>query len=295
MFARSPLFRLLPISLVSTGALAVLGTSFWTDRADAGTPHELEPTLIPEERWETPAPALRNPRNRFGVQGGVVFGVKAEFVTEAFMGNDITVDPGFGPQEVAVDSSRGSADEDGGFSGEIYYERVLGESDLVYDGVNETWGFHIGVSYTQVELKDKVSVNAYDPGGTDPVFLDQSTMFHDLEADIWQLNLGLFKESYLTDQFYAKVGGGLSVAYIDGSYSLSGPYDFATEEADETDVLIGGYLDLTLGYDFNRYWGLYAGIRYQYLSSFEIETSTSEARLEFDQSFLAFIGLRFSF
>ncbi len=267
-----------------------------------GNPLETEPTMIPEEAYQMPdPPSSRNPKNRFGVQGGVAFGVKAEFVSEAFIGNDITAVPANGPEDVIVDSARGSADEDGGFGGEIFYERVLGESDLVYDGVNETWGFHIGVGFTQVELRDGNTVNGFralDPGappGSEPKFLNQGTMIHDLEADIWNINIGLFKESYLTDRFYAKVGGGLSVAYIEGQYGVTGPFDFADEYVEEEDILIGGYLDLTLGYDFNRYWGIYGGIRYQYLTSFEIETPSSSAELEFDQSFMAFLGLRFSF
>lgn len=299
-------FRPLPCRTVPrVGALAVallLVSLAPMPTASAGNPRETETTEIPEEAYELPKiPDGRNPKNRFGFQGGVTFGVKAKFVSEAFAGNNITAIKEIGPETVHVDASRGGADDNGGFNGEFYYERAFGESDLMSEGVNETWGMHFGVGFSQVDLRDRAKVNAFrpldpaDPPGTIPEFIDQGTMVHDLEADLWYVNVGLYKESYLTDHFYAKVGGGLSVAYIEGEYEMTGPFDFAAEYAEEEDILLGGYLDLTLGYDITRNWGLFGGIRYQYLTSFEMDTGYSEAELKFDQTFMAFLGLRFTF
>lgn len=284
--------RFVQIPSIITLALAALpGT--W---AGHPLPPEPEPTLISEEAYHVPVPRYRNPRNRFGAQGGLIFGVRAEFVSEAFTGNDITVLPGDAPENVIVDRGRGSADENGGLGGELFYERILGESDLVADGVDEVWGIHIGFGFNELEFSDTSAVNSFRRlNGAAGPFLSQGSMRHDLEADLWHVNVGLFKESHLTDRFYAKVGGGLSVAYIDAEYAIRGPFDFVPEYAEETDFLFGGYIDLTLGYDLSRHWALYTGIRYQYLTPFEMDVANSETEVKFDQSFMAFLGVRFSF
>jgi hypothetical protein len=231
----------------------------------------------------------------------VALGVKAEFITNAFTGNNITVIQDVGPENVGVNPSRDSTTNEKGEGGEIFYERVLGESDLLSEGVNETWGVHFGVGFNHLGTEGRSRGNTFRqlpgdaPAGTEPEFLDQGIIFHDLEADLWHASVGLFKESYLTDNFYTKVGGGLTVAYVESEYSVKGPFDFADETASDNDFLFGGYLDLTIGYDVTPNWSLYGGIRYQYLSSYELNTPSSDTKVEFNQSYMAFVGVRFAF
>lgn len=284
------------LRLLSTTVFAACGFALISSPTNAGTP-----------RWATgPEPELsdeyamaetRNPKNRVGVQGTVSFGIDAKFMSDAFTGNGIVAVPANGPQDVVVNPGRASDDEEGALGGELFFERVLGESDFLDSGVNETWGLHVGVGLTQLDFSSDSNLNAFEqvaPGLVSP-FLSQGSMNHDFEADLWYLNLGLFSESHITERFRAKFGAGISAAYIDASYTVSGPFDFATAKEDDQDVLVGGYVDLTFGFDFTRSLALDAGIRYQYLSSFDIDTGFSEASIDFDQSFMAFIGLRYSF
>ncbi len=250
-------------------------------------------------------PTLRNAQHRFGAQGTLSFGARAKFMSAAFSGVDIVALPATGPEEIFVDPSRDSAKENGAPGGEIYYERALGESDFLSEGVNDLWGFHIGVGYSNISLTSNTTVagnhdvpildGVGNPIGTNREFVANGQMAHDLDADLWYVNIGLFSESYLTDRLYAKVGGGLSVAYIDAEYEITGPFNFSRETADEQDILLGGYIDLTIGYDITENWGAYIGAKYQYLTTFDMDARFSDAELKFDQNYMVFLGLRFTF
>jgi hypothetical protein len=261
--------------------------------AQAGNPWDSEPTEIPEEQYEIAEPEGRNPKNRFGMHGGVAFGVKAKFISAAFSGDNIVADPDVGPESVTTDRTNGSDDERGALSGEIFYERILGESNILSEGVNEFWGIHIGVGFNEFGFKDTVGVDVF--GQDDGGFISTGSINNELDADMWRIDVGLFKESYLTDRLYAKFGGGLSAAYIEADYSLSGPFNFADLNDDDSDFVFGGYVDLTVGYDFTRNWSLYGGVRYQYLTDFEVGSGGAEAKIEFDQAYMAFLGVRFAF
>ena len=261
--------------------------------AHAGNPWDLEPTEIPEEQYEIAKPEGRNPKNRFGKHGGIAFGVKAEFISGAFSGNNIVADPAEGLESVNVVRGQGSNEESGALGGELFYERILGESDILSEGVNEMWGIHIGLGYNEFGFKDIIGVDVF--GQDDGGFINTGSIGNELDADMWRLDVGLFKESYLTDRLYAKFGGGLSVAYIEAEYTASGPFNFSPLSGDDSDFVFGGYIDFTVGYDITRNWSLYGGLRYQYLSDFEMDNGSAEASLEFDQAYMAFLGVRFAF
>lgn len=261
--------------------------------AQGGNPWDSEPTDIPEEAYDLAAPDSRNPKNRFGVHGGVSFGVKAKFISDAFSGNNIIAVPGGGLENVNVVGSRGSDKDRGALGGDLFYELVLGESDLLSEGVNEMWGVHIGLGYNEFGFGTSSNVDVFRDG--DGAFLNTGQINHDLDADMWRIDVGLFKESYLTDRVYAKVGGGFSLAYIDADYTASGPFNFAPLSGSDSDFVFGAYVDLTVGYDITRNWSLYSGLRYQFLSDFEVDNGGGEAKMEFDQAYSAFIGLRYAF
>ncbi len=284
------------LRLLSTTVFAACGFALIASSTNAGIPRwAVGPE--PELSDEYAVKEARNPKNRVGVQGTVSFGIDAKFMSEAFTGNDIVTVPANGPQDVIVDPGSAGDDEEDALGGELFFERVLGESDLLDSGVNETWGLRVGVGFTQLEFSSNSNLDTFEqvaPGLQSP-FLSQGSMNHDFEADLWYLNLGLFSESHITDRFRAKFGVGISAAYIDASYTVSGPFDFATAQEDDQDLLVGGYVDLTFGFDFTRSLALDAGLRYQYFRSFDMVTGFSEASIDFDQSFMAFIGLRYSF
>lgn len=261
--------------------------------AQAGNPWDSEPTEIPEEAYDLEAPDSRNPKNRFGVQGGVAFGVKAKFISEAFSGNNIiAVDDG-DLESVNVVRGGASDKERGALGGDLFYEYVISESDLLSEGVNEMWGVHVGLGYNEFGFGATSNVDVFRGG--DGAFLNTGQINHNLDADMWRLDVGLFKESYLTDRLYAKFGGGLSVAYIDADYTASGPFNFAPLSGSDSDFVFGGYVDMTVGYDITRNWSLYSGLRYQFLTDFEIDNGGAESTIEFDQAYTAFIGLRYAF
>lgn len=266
--------------------------------AQAGNPWDSEPTEIPEEQYEIAESEIaqnegRNPKNRFGVHGGIAFGVKAKFISGAFTGNKIVADVDEGPESVTTVGTRSSDEENGALGGDIFYERILGESNIAVDGVNEMWGIHIGVGFNEFGFKDTVGVDVL--GQDDGGFINTGSINNELDADMWRVDVGLFKESYLTDRLYAKFGAGLSAAYIEADYTLSGPFNFADLNDDDSDFVFGGYIDFTVGYDITRNWSLYGGVRYQYLTDFEVGSGGAEAEIEFDQAYMAFLGLRFAF
>ncbi len=224
-------------------------------------PKNPPPPVIP------PPPVLRLPMNRIGVMATGGFNVETEFVSDAFVKKDPSKPKGFSDS----DSDSDEDDFSGGF--EVFYERLFTQPD-----VSGLWGLRVGVGYNEFELEGLSGV------------LDQK-----LDADLFYLSVGPFYEYRFTNQFYGQLGAGLTAAYISSDLSsedLGGVFD---DDASEDDFLFGAYASVALGYDFTPHWGIIGGVRYQYLDSHEIKTESGEAELDFDGSFYAFLGLRFTF
>ncbi len=142
----------------------------------------------------------------------------------------------------------------------------------------------MGVGYSQIEMDDN--------------FRDAGTGFelgHDLDADLFHLNVGPFFEHRFTPRFYGQVSAGPTAAYIDAELSTRDTTGLLDADAAEDEFLFGAYTSLAIGYEFTPCWSLMGGVRYQYLDSFEIDNGSTEAELDFDSSFFAFLGLRCSF
>lgn len=239
----------------------------------AGEPHRAvgknpkNPPLPP-----LPPPVLAPELNRFGILGTGGFGVEAEFVSDAF----IKKDP---KKKLPSDAYRSTEEDD--FSGgvELFYERIL--TDPL---AGSFWGLRVGVGYTQIEIEETMQepTNAF-------------SLAHELDADLFHLNVGPFYEHRFTDQFYAQFSAGLTAAYIDADLSTRDSTGVLDADASEDDFLFGAYASLALGYYFTPRWSLMGGVRYQYLDSFEINNGSTEAELDFDSSVFAFIGLRYDF
>ena len=211
-------------------------------------------------------------RNRFGVLATGGFGIEAKFVSDAFTKKD----PKSPMTELSYEEG---ADLSAGF--EVFYERLFSDPTDV-----DLYGVRIGVGYTQIEVEDRRS--ALDDFG-DPVQLMQ-----DLDADLVYLNVGPFYERRLTDRFYAQVSAGLTAAYIDANLNTSdnGAID---ADAGEDETLFGAYASLAIGFDVASNWSILGGVRYQYLDRFSIDNGVTDAELDFDSVYMAFLGLRFEF
>lgn len=230
-------------------------------------------------------------QNRFGVAASLGFNAKASFMSDAFTGTDVEIVPGE-PVDITVGPGEADDREHGAFGGEFFYERVFNDPAVVRDGVRQYWGLHIGFGYQKLEFNGH-STHVVDITGN-PI-LASGMLDHDLEADMYLFNVGLFSESYLSERFYATLGAGISGAYVNSDYTVAVPFGLGSASNSESDFLYGGYITAMLGYDITENFSIFAGLRYQYLESLEIGMNGAEAEIDFEHSYTAFLGLRWSF
>ena len=120
------------------------------------------------------------------------------------------------------------------------------------------------------------------------------TLEHDFDADLIYANVGPFYERRFTDRFYGQASVGLTAAYIDADLETTHSDGFRAYESDD-EFLFGAYAQVALGYQVSTNWSLMGGVRYQDLDSFDIDNAISEVELDFDSSYVVFVGLRWDF
>jgi outer membrane receptor protein involved in Fe transport len=209
-------------------------------------------------------------RNRVGVLANGGLGISAEILSNAFTKKSPTT------------PITQSEDADFALGGEIFYERILSADPSAQD----LWGIRVGVGYSQVEMEDRHS--GFDEFG------QFFTLEHDFDADLIHANVGPFFERRFTDRFYGQASVGLTAAYIDADLETTHSAGFSAYEGDD-EFLFGAYAQVALGYQVSSNWSLMAGIRYQYLDTFEIDNGISEVDLDFDSSYVVFAGVRWNF
>lgn len=239
------------------------------------SPHSSKNPTAPKNPplLQPPPPILQlppPPQNRFGVVGTGGFGIEAEFLTEAYIKKK---------PHAPIHSLGGSERDDFSPGVEVFYERVFSDPRD-----RNLRGLRLGLGYTNIDIEDDVSISAIN-----------FNLKHALDADLVYFNAGPFYERRFTDRFYGQLGAGLTAAYINADLSTRDSTGLLHADADEDEFLFGAYASAGLGYDITRNWSLMGGIRYQYLESFDIDNGVTEAELEFDSAFLAFVGLRFVF
>lgn len=124
----------------------------------------------------------------------------------------------------------------------------------------------------------------------------------EFSADLLGLQVGPRLDIPLGDWLSASLGGGLSVAFLDGELRYderaSLPSGLAWShrgEASDSEWLVGGYLRGQLNVRLSDRWGIYGGAEFQALTSATVGDGTVEARLGLGAGYFFSAGLQFGF
>ena len=154
------------------------------------------------------------------------------------------------------------------------------------------------------------SGNPGDPvivaGGTPGANTSGTLLSHDdFDADIWGGRLGPYIEFPFgkKEQFTLLLTVGPAVGLIHANESWkqtlildgSGSTSSASGGGSDTDVLWGWYGGATANYQFNKHWGVDAGVQYQDLGTYSHSFSGRTAQLDLSQSVFLEIGVSYSF
>lgn len=153
-----------------------------------------------------------------------------------------------------------------------------------------------------------------NPSGPGPLLSDNPTRStandgsglvsgnRELDVDLSLLNLGSYLEIPVTDQFAVLVEAGVSLGLADGSYSFQSATTInnvgtqtSSGSDSSTDFLPGIYLGLGSTYKINDDWSILGSARYQYLQSYDLSASGSQASLSFNSAFVISLSVIYSF
>lgn len=124
----------------------------------------------------------------------------------------------------------------------------------------------------------------------------------DLDVDLTLATFGTYLQIPVTAEvdFLLEAGASLGVAH--GSYyfnSETAIEGVGTQQSNghesNTELLPGVYFGLSGIYQINERFSLIGGVRYQYMSGFELEANGSKATLSFDSAFMLSLGGVYSF
>lgn len=124
----------------------------------------------------------------------------------------------------------------------------------------------------------------------------------DLDVDLTIITAGSYLAMPVTSKLDFFVEAGVSLGLAHGSYDFNsettitgvGTQQSSGNES-STDILPGVYVGLGTTYQITDHFSLIGSGRYQYMSSFDLETNGSKASLSFDSAFILSIGGVYSF
>ena len=140
--------------------------------------------------------------------------------------------------------------------------------------------------------------NTFIPGGA---FVSGN---REIDSNIFGFNVGPWFSIPLSQKFNLVTDMGLSLAIAHTRYEVTSTTSIPgsglasqafREEETEVSLLVGAYASLSLEYEINDAWAVQTGVRYQFLSSVDIEADVSSAELDFGGAFAVTGGLSYRF
>ena len=119
----------------------------------------------------------------------------------------------------------------------------------------------------------------------------------ELELEFLTLRTGFFVEHTLNKKLHAAINLGLTGVYLDVEYDYFetvGTYHLS-EMFNESEFLWGGYLGVTFSYDFAPKWSFISSAKMLFLEDFDLGSETRSAYIDFSDSYLLQIGVRYDF
>jgi len=131
----------------------------------------------------------------------------------------------------------------------------------------------------------------------DSTTLLDGTGVRELELEFFTLRTGFFVEHAINKKLHGAINLGLTGVYLDAEYDYSetiGTYHFS-EMFNESEFLWGGYLGATFSYDFAQRWSFISSAKMLFLEDFDLGSETRSAYIDFSDSYLLQIGVRYDF
>jgi hypothetical protein len=197
-----------------------------------------------------------------------------------------------------------------GFRGGLQYSRInLGNHNLISTQFNTiTDSFDLGGTIAPL------APYTGSVGGPGPLLGDDPTRSsvvsdaglvsgdRDLDVDLIVATLGSYLAIPVTREIDFLLEAGVSLGLARGSYDFSSETTIAgvgTQQSSgnesSADLLPGVYFSLGGTYHLTERFSLIGSGRYQYMSSFDLETNGSKASLSFDSAFILSFGGVYSF
>lgn len=124
----------------------------------------------------------------------------------------------------------------------------------------------------------------------------------ELDLDLTVFSFGTYLEIPVMEKFHVLCEAGLSLGVASGSYRFESATTIAglgTQNSggsnSSTKILPGANLSVGAIYELNQNWSIHASARYQYMDSFDINASDTEATLSFDSAYVLSLGCVFKF
>jgi hypothetical protein len=124
----------------------------------------------------------------------------------------------------------------------------------------------------------------------------------DLDTSLFVWKLGPWIELPLTQRLWATAGGGLAIAYAESDFAFNETTTVAgagnvaaTGHGTDSDVQVGAYAQVGLGFNLSTRWSLFALGEYQYLAEFTTEVAGHRATLDLGAVWSLQTGIGFSF
>jgi hypothetical protein len=207
-------------------------------------------------------------------------------------------------------NGRGKQPATWGFRAGLQYSRVNEDNqDLLSSGLTTTTD-----SFSLGGTPAPAAPFVGNPSGPGPLLSDNPTRStanggsglvsgnRELDVDLTLLNLGSYLEIPVTEKFDVLVEAGVSLGLADGSYSFRSSTTItnvgtqtSSGSDSSTDFLPGIYLGLGSTYKINDDWSILGSARYQYLQSYDLSASGSQASLSFNSAFVISLSAAYSF
>jgi hypothetical protein len=208
------------------------------------------------------------------------------------------------------------------YGGELIYQRVIGSLHFL----SGDWGLEAGFGFTELDLRENGGTATVDsfplngvlppgPGangtssGPSALLGDTPTRnaatltgYQKLSGQLFSLRLGPFAEWNFTHKLSLAASVGLTLAPTTVDYDFSetaalpcGGTVLESGHSSKTALLYGPYVGGMLRYDFNKYWGVYVGARFQNLTDLEQSVGGQTARLDPGATVYGIVGVSWRF
>jgi len=139
-------------------------------------------------------------------------------------------------------------------------------------------------------------------GGTPGANVGALLQTHDdFNADLWGGRIGPYIELPFgkQQQFTLALSGGLALGLINANESwkqtltIAGGSSTYSGGGNDTSLLWGGYVAVTANYQFDKHWGVEAGVQFQDLGTYDHSFSGRTAQIDLSQSIFFTVGVSY--